>query len=203
MAAARVIRGDDLNSSEIREFIDVARRLCDVIDQVADLPEIEFLKHMQQLVPLVYSKSFDIGRPWDYEDDVGDTAILESRPGVPMPYSSINEWWKVLRDAIGRKLGWHRIFHFVYDPAHPNDRKVIGADLADCVADIYIDLKTGLLHWDQGTDENKVEAIWQWKQGVRDWGTLAAEIMLPIHHLLHTHYDEDSDCWRPFYEVTP
>ena len=203
MATQRVIHTDYLDSSDVREFMKVARRLCDVVDGIAHLSEVEFLRQIGELAPLAYAKGVRLEWPDHYEGQDDDDDGLGPRPEVPIPYGGHLKWWKHLRDAIGLKLGWHRVFHFVYNPAHPNDRKVIGADLADCISDIYMDLKKGLLHYDQGTLEHKAEAVWQWKFGITGWGTHVAEILLPIHHLLHTHYDEDEDCWRPFYEVTP
>ena len=192
MPSERVIHVDDLDSGGVLEFVEVARRLCDVVDRVGELSEVEFLKGMEELVPLAYSKSLSLNWPYHYEgEDDDDDLLLEPRPEVPIPYGDHHDWWKHLRDAIGLRLGWHRLFHFVYDPSHPNDHEVIHGDLADCIADIYMDL-----NYDQWTIEHKAEAVWQWKFGIDAWGTHAAEIMLPIHHLLHTHYDEDEDCWR-------
>jgi len=190
----RVIHVDHLASPPVIEFVDVARRVCDAIDQINDSPEFVFLTQMETLLPLAYSRAQALDWPWHYEgEDDEDDSALEPRPEVELPHGGHLEWWAYLRDGIGKKLSWHRLFHFVYDPVSPNDREVIDADLADCLADIYIDLKVGLMHYEEGTIEHQSEAVWKWKFGTDHWGTHVAEVMLPIHHLLHTHYDEDDE----------
>ena len=194
MTSERVVHVDFLSSPEVNEFVEVARRVCEAIDQIENSSEVAFLKQMEELLPLAYSKAQRLEWPWHYEgEDDEDDSAPEPSPEVDLPHGGHHEWWKYLRDVIGRKLSWHRLFHFVYDPVSPNDREVINADLADCLADIYTDLKIGLMHYDEGTIEHQSEAIWKWKFGIDAWGTRTAEVLLPIHHLLHTHYDEDDE----------
>ncbi len=192
---------DELDSDVVRDFVDVARSYCGLVDQIDKLTEAEFLHGVARLVPLTYARAQLLKWPWHYEgdedDDDDELPDLPSRPEIALPRGGGHEWWKCLCDLIGKKLSWHRIFHFVYDPAHPNEHDVIYGDLADCLADIYIDLRTGLLFYDRGTIADRAEAVWSWKfRAEWHWGTRAAEVMLPIHHLLHTHYDEDEGTFR-------
>jgi Domain of unknown function (DUF5063) len=197
VTSQRVVHVESLSSPEVTEFVAVARRVCDAIDQVEQSTELEFLRQMQELLPLVYSRAQKLQWPWDYEgeDDEDEEFVLEPEPEIALPCGGHLEWWKHLCDVIGRKLSWHRLFHFVYDPVDPKDREVIDADLADCLANIYIDLKIGLLHYDEGTIEHQSQAIWQWKfdAGAPGWANHVAEVLLPVHHLLHTHYSEDDE----------
>jgi len=197
VTSERVIHVASLTSPEVIEFVAVAGRFCDAIDQVEQSAELDFLRQMQQLLPLAYSRAQALEWPWHYEgeDDEDEEIVLEPEPDITLPHGGHLEWWAYVRDVIGKKLSWHRLFHFVYDPVNPNDREVINADLADCLADIYVDLKIGLLHYAEGTTEHQSEAIWKWKfeAGAPGWANHVAEVMLPIHHLLHTHYDEDDE----------
>jgi hypothetical protein len=193
----RIIHVESLASPEVIDFIEVARQVCDVIDRVGDLSAVTFLKRMEELLPLAYSRAQRLDWPWHYEgEDDDEDFTAEPRPEIDLPHGGHYEWWRHLCDTIGKKLSWIRLFHFVYDPVSPTDREVIGADLADCLADIYMDLKEGLMHYDEGTVEHQAEAVWNWRFGIDAWGTRACEVILPIHHLLHSHYDEDEEVFR-------
>lgn len=194
METYRVIDTQVLTSPAVLQFVDSVRAFCDAVDQIDSLSEAEFLQRMQTLVPLAYSQATELEWPWHYEEEDENDELMASdpEPELEVPHGGQHDWWKHLRNVIGVKLSWHRFFHFVYNPVDPNDRAVIGADIADCLADIYIDLKENLMLHDRGSIEDRAEAIWKWKGSVHAWGTRAAEVMLPIHHLLQTHYPEES-----------
>jgi hypothetical protein len=76
------------------------------------------------------------------------------------------EQWNVIRDRF-RKLpvdGYWTIF----DPSKIEDKEAIYNELSDDLADIYRDIKYGLLLFDAG---HFSEAIWEWKFNFKiHWG---------------------------------
>jgi hypothetical protein len=53
-------------------------------------------------------------------------------------------------------------------------------------------LKDGLKLFGRADDEDKAEALWEWRFGLsHNWGRHAIEALLPIHALINQHYDED------------
>ncbi len=55
-----------------------------------------------------------------------------------------------------------------------------------------IDLKEGLILYARDSIEERADALWNWRFGLKHhWGAHATEAMLPIHRLMNYHYDED------------
>jgi hypothetical protein len=199
MTGDRVVHVESLSSQEVVDFVEVARSVCKAIDGIDHVSEIAFLRQMDRLLPLAHSRGQELDWPWHYEEDGGDEkSILDPEPEIQLPHGGHLEWWLHLRNAIGQKLSWHRVLSFVYDPVNPKEREAITADLADILADIYIALKIGLMHYDEGTIDHQSEAVWKWKFGASEgvgWAQQVAEAVLPVHHLIRTHYDEDDEAF--------
>lgn len=81
---------------------------------------------------------------------------------------------------------WGSYYRMVFDPnPSENDVPVVG-DLGDDVQDVYLDLRRGLLKFNEGHLE---DAIWHWKFTHQiHWGRHATEAL----YALHTHFNHDS-----------
>ena len=193
MAKGTPIHVHLLGDPDVRRFAEGAEKVCDLFERVDDLPKVYFLQQMEELLPLVYSLAHRLPDPFNWAED--DDDIQGWEPG-PEAFTS-NERMALLKEwheRIGKKLEPHRRTDFVFDPVDPSDRKIVQADLARLLADAYVDLKAGLTLFAKSGEEEKAEAIWDWRHGfVHEWGPHALQALLPIHMLLHHHYDEDDE----------
>lgn len=183
-------------NADVQRFLAVAEEFCDVVESLSDLHEPNFLARMDELLPLVYALASRLPYPFDRQsdgDDDDDTLAPRPRP-LGMSFPDGRRLWEQQRDSIGSKLGSHRWFQFVHDPVDTGDKEVIDADLADVLSNIYVGLKEGLALFGRASDLERAWAVFDWRTGVDSiWGRHVAEAILPIHSLIHWHYDEDDE----------
>jgi hypothetical protein len=61
---------------------------------------------------------------------------------------------------------------------------------------LYVDLKEGLMLYRRSSDEERSQGLWHLWFGMKHgWGSGLAEAFLPIHSLLHEHYDAIGEEW--------
>jgi len=193
-----------IDHDDVKRFAAVAEELCGVVEKVSRLKKAYFLERMDELLPLIYSLAPRLPYPFDPDPDepvIGDEDYDPMKPHprpIAMTSPESTQLQRTQRDRIGRKLGLHRSFHFVYDPVDPADKEIINADLADILSDIYVGLKEGLILYGRSSDIERAYAVSDWRLGVEcNWGRDVAEAFLPIHSLIHWHYDEDDEVFRP------
>jgi hypothetical protein len=119
----------------IVQFVEAVREFASLVERVERLPEVYFLQEMDRLLPLLYGLAHSF--PDDHLEDLDEDVHL---PEGELPKTH-SELWQELRESVGRKLGEnHRWAHIVFDTMSPNDREVIDADIADMIAEVYLDL---------------------------------------------------------------
>ena len=199
MAKGTPIHVHLLDHSDVKRFAKVAEKVCNLFERVDDLPKVQFLQQLEELLPLAYSLAHRIPDPynWEDDDDDDDEDIEWERGPHGMSEAEGLARWKDLRERVVAKLGWHSLVHYVWDPVSTDDRQVIAVDLPAALAGLYIDLKSGLILYARPSDEEKAQALWDWRFGIAlDWGRDVAAALLPIHSLIHQHYDEDDEVFR-------
>ena len=142
---------DEQTKIKVENFAGIVRRYCDWAESTADESHLEMQKSQKILAEL---NLFVLDLPDDvYEEDVELEKVS-------------TEQWKLVRDRF-RKLpvdGYWTIF----DPSKIEDKEAIYNELSDDLADIYRDIKYGLLLFDAG---HLLEAVWEWKFNFRiHWG---------------------------------
>lgn len=179
---------------DVKRFATVVETFCGVVENVDGTTKAAFLQRMDELLPLVYCLAQRLPYPFHREnDDNHDPSARHPRP-IAMTVPKSRELQARQRDRIGGKLEPHRWFHFVHDPVDPGDRNVIEADLADILSDVYVGLKEGLILYSRSSDVEQAYAVSDWRNAVDSlWGRYVVEAMLPIHSLIHWHYDEHEE----------
>lgn len=85
------------------------------------------------------------------------------------------EQWQVIRDRIASRMDRDR-YSMIFEPFDESPALLLGS-LSDDLADIWKDLKEGLLQFDLGTKSSIENAVWMWRFGLEyHWGT---------HHSVH------------------
>lgn len=97
-----------------------------------------------------------------------------------------HEDWKAVYDRIAGMFGRWRHYWAYFDPnePRPEDELVVG-DLADDLADIYRDVKPGLLAWEAFGDKYSRVIVYDWKEPLfrSHWGWHAVSAMRGLHQL--------------------
>ncbi|MEX0800018.1 MAG: DUF5063 domain-containing protein [Dehalococcoidia bacterium] len=195
------IHADLLDHPDVKQLAEVAQKVCDVFERMNDLSKIEFLQQLEELLPLVYHLAHRIPDPYDWPDDDDDENEKQERvlewPTAMSERDAIDLSMDV-HDRVVAKLGWHSLVHFVYDPVSTEKRDAIPADLGLLLADVYVDLKKGCILYGRSPGEDRAQALWDWRFNLGlGWGRNVAEALLPIHSIIHQHYDEDEEVFNP------
>jgi hypothetical protein len=201
---------EHVDDPAVKRFAEAAGSVCDVFERLDDLPEVEFLRHLEELLPLAYSLAHrmpDLFHLTDNEDDDGEEEGEDDYESMrrPQPRGMSEKesmaLWRDLYQRIGQKLGSHSHIAWVFDPASPDEREVVDGELAYLLAALYVNLKEGLILYGRSSDEERAEGLWQLWFGMKQgWGWELAQAFLPIHSLLHQHYDAIGKEWRANYD---
>jgi hypothetical protein len=149
----------------MNEFERAARRYCDVIERHPKLDRTDFLGELLTIL----SQAYALGR---------QLPLPETKTEELPPTQMTQEDWGELFSQLHRYLGDADTYWRVLDPYEEGE--AIACSLADDLADIYRDLKEGLLLIETGTERDEV--IWQWRFGFdTHWGAHALEALRAIH----------------------
>lgn len=142
---------DKKDNQVILQFAEVAENFCFIIDNHDNFSPKEFVYKIADLLIHIYStglslpevKSFD----FDQENSERITAI---------------ECTKICKE-ISQKLGKYNFYWNIFDPFEKSEPgcQMLGDDLAD----IYRDLKSGLMAYRRGTKTDINLAHWEWRFG--------------------------------------
>ena len=102
------------------------------------------------------------------------------------PHISHEQWVACHRDMqlLTEKYFYHAVLHNLFDMTKEPEYGL--GDLGDDLADIWRELKPGLMHIDAGKSINDV--VWHWQTMFSHWGDHAAYAISTLHRLL---YDDE------------
>jgi hypothetical protein len=179
----RSIDHEVLKHPNTLRFAQLACDFCSLIEKVESLPKEFFLQQVEEQLSLVYSAAHKLTDPYIWHDD--DESDVDK---FEVGFRDRIERWTEWRERIGQKLEPYRWFTFVYDPVSLSDKAAIEGDLGDVLTDVYLGLLPSAIWFKQEDPVAKASAVWNWWFGFHsDWGAHAAEAILPIHRILHTH----------------
>lgn len=148
-------------SDAIRAFVDQATQFCEFIDTPNSLSLPEKLQHLSALLAKLYVAAIHLP---DVEPTERDVDAVIQRPQVS--FGDIDGYWEV------------------FDPYEAD--KPIMASLTDDITDIYADLKKGLSMYQSGTEDDIIDAVWQWKTDFEThWGFHLVNAFRAMHLAVH------------------
>ncbi len=167
------------------ELAEVSERFCSVIDRAEEFTEIQFLREVDILLPLAYSKARQL--PYLAYEDGDESWDVKAEAGL----GGHNKRWNEARTRIQSKLGEHSWFRHLHDPFDSEDQEIHVVDLADELAEVYVGLANGLYLHRQGDVKNAFRA---WNSGAETfWGDNAVDAIPAVSRLIRHHYDEDDE----------
>jgi hypothetical protein len=130
-------------------FADLTREYCDIVDRAGALGRNEFLELIEPLVARLYASAAELP-PVVLEGEDFEIAL------------EVTLTLKQLEALFADR----DIFRVVFDP-WSNDEPV-HSSLAECLAEIYKDLREGLAAFEAGHPH---QAVWEWHEGWEiHWG---------------------------------
>ena len=131
----------------------------------------EFVAQIYRVLPKLIDQAIEM-------PDVEGSDRQQQKSSPKVRYAE----WEQLYNSLKEKLGDWDLYHQVFDPTHDNEA-IVGT-LADDIADIFDDLKEGLV-FIEAAQANPEEAIWTWRLlFYSHWGKHAMDALLAIHFQL-------------------
>ena len=157
-------------------FATVARQYCSVVESAATLDRTELLLRIYRILPKLIDEAISLPQVDTSDDD----QTVEEMPRVSVRQSG--DEWSHLYNLLKEKLGDWDLYWQVFDPI--TDREAICGTLADDIADIYRDLRRGLVLHELPSCPS-ADVIWDWRLHYYfHWGQHAIEALFTIHERL-------------------
>jgi hypothetical protein len=168
------------DTKPVLDFIDIARKYCNLIEDRENKTGIKLLQEAFIILPqLIYSgmKLPDIQRVTDYCPD-----------GISY------EEYDLIYESLMRKIKKWDNYLKMFDPYNRREKTPGHGSLSDDLADIYRDLQSGLYEWDKVTAPQKLDIIWEWEFGFEThWGEHATNAIRALYWLLYNHIKNKKD----------
>jgi hypothetical protein len=168
------------NEVGANRFASVAQHFCSVVDSAANLDRIELLLQVYRILPQLISEAISLPNV-ELNDD--ESQEQEKRKSVARARARLSDaQWGQLYELLKEKLGDWNLYWQVWNPT--KDNEAIHGSLADDIADIYRDVKEGLV-LGKAQQALPKDNIWEWRLGFYShWGKHAIDAMRTIHFLL-------------------
>ncbi len=188
-------KAEDIRSEGVPPFVEAAKRYCSAIERRESYSEIELLRAMDELLPLLLWSACAL-------------PDLESEEHLEFEHKRVKEWIEEhhpIMNQLRDKFGVRDVYHFVFDPASRDDHESIPGTLSDDLASVYMDLKEQFNLYNSDEVSDVREAIWHWRFSFAShWGHHATGALRAVHWLVHQHYDAvDNEWWDTDVEEEP
>lgn len=159
-------------NSHLSRFVEVAEEFCLLIENHAEYELREFLNRIREILPRLYLRALDLP----------DIAIGSDE----LDREITHEEWAQLFSQLQQLLGASDYYWLVYDPVEFSPP--VAGSLSDDLADIWRDLKNGLMHWPDATASIQREIVWEWKFHFHGhWSSHVVDALRAINSLIETH----------------
>jgi hypothetical protein len=119
----------------------------------------------------------------------------------PSPLDVSNEERTKNYHRLTELLGQFNFYQTYFEVMEPlelvgrgDKQELVVGSVADGLADIHRDVKSGLNAWETGQEELMQEAVWQWKFTLEShWGHHAVDIMRALNELVYSSKWPDDD----------
>jgi len=168
------------NAEVAGRFGGVAQEFCSAVEFASKTDRTNLLANVYRVLPRLISEAISL--PSVEATDEGDATEgpdqSPSHPSVRMT----DEQWGQLYNQLKEKLGDWDLYRQVFDPT--TDKEADCGSLADDIADIYRDLKEGLVLGEMHQSKPE-DIVWEWRLlYYPHWGKHAMDALLVIHFLL-------------------
>ncbi|HME37093.1 MAG TPA: DUF5063 domain-containing protein [Candidatus Sulfotelmatobacter sp.] len=168
------------NTDVANRFAAAAQEFCSLVESAAELDRTGLLTEMYQVLPRLINEAILLP---SIQSSKEDDAIEKQEQSLASPGARMTEeQWGQLYNLLKEKLGDWDLYWQVFDPT--TDKEAVCGTLADDFADIYRDLKEGLILNEKHLARPE-DLIWEWRLSYfSHWGKHAIDALLTIHFRL-------------------
>ncbi len=165
----------------VQAFYETAKDFCTLIDWLAEGKPPDLYGTLLRVLSTLFRDILDLSRPMSERD------YEECDP--------THQLWQKVSHTIGEATNaetteleeWHLSLE-KDDPENPDAEYIEGAARAgmlwDNLADIYRDLLGGIRRYELGTEDAKLSAVWDWRDGFEShWGDHALRALMTIYEI--------------------
>jgi len=150
------------------EFLTVANEYCGFLEKSEKYTRKDFIAKMQKILPLLYLKAAMLPESDDYADGEAEVFLSE------YDYEYIKN---KTSQRLGSVDGYINIF-----PTEDNYAEYEQAEISECAADIYQDLKNFAENCRSGSEEAMSAALTQCRNNFKDyWGMRLISLQAALH----------------------
>jgi hypothetical protein len=158
-------------------FTVIAQRFCSVVDSASNMNRADLLAEIYRILPKLIDAAISLP-----DVDLSDSGEQIEEPAEATFSSKTprsRQEQEQLCSPLKEKLGDWDLYREVFNPTQDNE--IIFGSLADDIADIYLDLKYGLVL--QETHQAPLaDIIWEWRFSFNcHWGKHAIDALRTIH----------------------
>ncbi len=171
--------GNILDKNTI-EFLTVANEYCGFLEKSEKFTRKDFIAKMQKILPLLYLKATMLPETDDYADGEAEVFLSE------YDYEYIKN---KTSQRLGSVDGYINIF-----PTEDNYAEYEQAEISECAADIYQDLKNFAENYRSGSEEAMKAALIQCIGNFKDyWGMRLISLQAALHRAAYHSVDNPDE----------
>jgi hypothetical protein len=163
----------------VDEFIKAVREYCTLIENNAEIPNNEFVYGCLTSLSSLYNLAIQLPDFESATDDLFEVE-LKSRMGELIKKFNGKDFYGNVPDPYGNCEKYGNI-------------EASYGSLSDDLSDIYNDIKSSLIQYDTEGDNNKIDALWQWKFDFTTHYGIHIVNALTALHRLHIDYSLDDN----------
>jgi Domain of unknown function (DUF5063) len=164
----------------VHRFGLIAQQYCSLVDSRSALEKSEFLLQVYRMLPELIAEAIRLPliNFGDDENEVQEATINQIRARTEMRQQE----WGQLYNSLKEQLGDWDLYWQVFDPR--KDNEAIRGSLADDIADVYRELKDGIV-LKEAIEIPPHEIVFEWRLGFfTHWGKHAIDALRTMHFLL-------------------
>lgn len=168
-------------STEVIEFVTVAKEFCAFIEQAEAFELRDFLERLRKFIPLLYLKGNLLPRVDSDLEEETERFVTE-------------EDWHFIREKLRGIIGQYDEYTEEFEERMYESDDPDVASLSENITDIYNTLKDFLINYRNGVVEVMNEALWI----INDdfdlyWGSACVKSLRKIHDLLSGELEEEGN----------
>lgn len=155
-------------AKQVIELLTVANEFCLFSQKIEDYSKDDIISYYRRIIPLLYLKGTLIEDIEPQDPDLNERFVLE-------------EDWELLFNTLRNKLYPDDHFWICHDP-HNADTEAEKASIAECIADVYQDMKDFLMLYQKnltGAKENAVHEVFSTFPS--HWGPALTKALYALH----------------------
>jgi len=155
-------------AKQVIELLTVANEFCLFTQKIEDYSKEDIISYYRRIIPLLYLKGTLIADIEPQDPDLNERFVLE-------------EDWEVVFNTLRNKLYPNDHFWVCQDP-HNEDTEAEKASIAECIADVYQDMKDFLMLYQKnltGAKENAVHEVFI--NFPSHWGPALTKALYALH----------------------